>query len=59
MEKEQIVEQQNVDVLEEDVQPKAKELGIGLLLGIGCLTILPVLVMIILMMFVKVLVLNV
>jgi len=59
MEKEQIVEQQNVDVLEEDVQPKAKELGIGLLLGIGYLTILPVVVMIILMMFVKVLVLNV
>lgn len=38
----------------EDISPKGRELQIGLLLGIGYLTILPVIVMLILLMFIPV-----
>lgn len=37
-----------------DITPSGKELGIGLLLGIGYLTIFPVIVMVILLMFIDV-----
>ena len=38
----------------EDISPKGRELGLGLLLGIGYLTIIPTIVMVILLMFVPV-----
>lgn len=48
----------NKEILEvkevNDIAPKGKELGIGLLLGIGYLTIFPLIVMVILLMFIEV-----
>lgn len=49
------MDNENVIVKEvEEVSPKGKELGLGLLLGIGYLTIIPTIVMVILLMFVTV-----